>query len=275
MVGVIIPHLTNPLYTEYIRGVEQVARPEHILLLVCDAHDEPDEALAYLRMLSEKRVDGILAFSFGLNERLPPETRPGDAASAMPLVTVDWPSERGYSVSCDLEAGVYQAVAHLIAHGHRRIGLIVFALDIPSVAAMHAGYQHALAAAGIAADPDLVAPVYGFLQDAGEEAARALLRQPHPPTAIFAISDLLAVGAMQAIRAAGLRIPEDIALASINDILLARLVDPPLTTVHMPAFEMGQAAMEMLRDLIAGQAPAARQVVLPASLVVRRSCGQH
>jgi DNA-binding LacI/PurR family transcriptional regulator len=275
MVGIIIPNLANLLFTEYIRGVEAIARPEHTLLLVCDAHDEPEEAVLYLRKLIEKRVDGILAFSFGLTEHLPTESNQGDAAKSFPLVTVDWSDEPGYNVLCDHENGAYQAVAHLIAHGHRRVGLIVFALDIPIVQSLHAGYQRALAEAGIELNPHLIAPVYGFMMDAGKGAAQALLRLPNPPTAILAISDLVAIGAMEAIRAAGLRVPEDIALASINDILLARLVDPPLTTVHMPAFEMGQAAMEMLKSLIAGDTPPQRSITVPTTLVIRQSCGEH
>jgi DNA-binding LacI/PurR family transcriptional regulator len=275
MVGVIVPNQANPLYTQYIRGVEQIARPEHTLLLVCDAHDEPDEALLYLRKLIEKGVEGILSFAFSLSEHLPTESRQGAGANTIPLVTVEWPDENGYSVLCDLESGAYQAVAHLIAHGHRRIALIAFALDVPVVQAQRAGYLRALAEAGIDADPNLIAPVYGFLMDAGEQAAQELLRQPEPPTAIFAISDLLAIGALEAMRAAGLKVPQDIALASTNDILLARLVEPPLTTVHMPAFEMGEAAMQMLNSLIAGERPHQRQVILPTTLVVRQSCGQH
>jgi DNA-binding LacI/PurR family transcriptional regulator len=275
MVGIIIPNLANLLFTEYIRGVEAIARPEHTLLLVCDAHDEPEEAVLYLRKLIEKRVDGILAFSFGLTEHLPTESNQGDAAKSFPLVTVDWSDEPGYNVLCDHENGAYQAVAHLIAHGHRRVGLIVFALDIPIVQSLHAGYQRALAEAGIELNPHLIAPVYGFMMDAGKGAAQALLRLPNPPTAILAISDLVAIGAMEAIRAAGLRVPEDIALASINDILLARRVDPPLTTVHMPAFEMGQAAMEMLKSLIAGDTPPQRSITVPTTLVIRQSCGEH
>jgi DNA-binding LacI/PurR family transcriptional regulator len=180
-----------------------------------------------------------------------------------------------YNVLCDLHGGAYQAVAHLLDDGHRRIGLIAFALNFPSVQQMQAGYQRALANAGIALDDSLVSPVYGFDLDAGEEAARALLRLPEPPTAIFAMSDLLAVGARNAIRAAGLRVPQDIALAGINDIPLARLVEPPLTTVHQPAYEMGQAAMKMLQSLIAGVHPPQRQVILPMALVVRESCGCH
>jgi DNA-binding LacI/PurR family transcriptional regulator len=140
---------------------------------------------------------------------------------------------------------------------------------------MRAGYQQALGEAGLTVNEDLIAPVYGFGMSAGEEAARSLLALSEPPTAILAMSDMLALGALSAMRAAGLRVPEDIALAGVNDIPLARLVDPPLTTLHQPAYEMGKVAMELLQQLIARKRPSQRQVNLPTSLVIRQSCGPH
>jgi len=273
MLGVIIPNLSNPLYTQYIRGVESITRQEHTLLLICDAHDEPDEALLYTRKLVEKSVDGILVFSFSISEYLPNGAAWIESTQPVPFVTIDWPEENGYNVLCDLRDGTYQATQHLIADGHRRIGLITFAMDIPAVREIRAGYEHALIGAGITVDESLVVHVYGFDDRAGGEGARALLRLPEPPRAIFAMSDLLATGALKAIRAAGLRVPQDIAIAGINDIPLAGLVDPPLTTVRQPAYEMGQQAMKMLQSLIAGRPPPERQVILPMSLVVRQSCG--
>ena len=110
---------------------------------------------------------------------------------------------------------------------------------------------------------------------AGAEGARKLLALTQPPMAIFAIADMLALGALCAIKSAGLRIPQDIALVGFNDIPTAALVEPPLTTVAAPAQEMGAVAMQMLQDLIAGRKPSHRRVVLPVSLVVRQSCGAH
>lgn len=275
MVGVIIPNLDNPIFTQLIRGVEQVARPGHTLLLVCDAHDEPEEALLYIGKLVEKRVDGILLSSFGLSDHLPCEMNKDKAPLSIPFVTIDWPDENSYNVLYDFESGVHQAVAHLIADGHRRIGLITFALQIPAVVQLQTGYQRALIEAEIPINSALIAEVYSFNMNAGGEAARALLALPQPPTAIFAMSDLLAFGALDAIRAAGLRVPQDIALASGNDTPIAHLIDPPLTAVHQPAFEMGQAGMKILQKLINGERPAERQVTLPTWLVVRQSCANH
>jgi len=272
-VGVIIPSMENPLYTQFLRGVEQITRPEHTLMIICDAHDEPDEALLYFRKLSEKNVDGILIFSFSITDHLPDFSGDTRSYNLLPFVTVDWPEENGFNVLCDLEGGAYQAVSHLIRNGHQRIGLITFAMDIPSVNEIRSGYLAALAHAGRPVDLSLTTNVYGFGIQAGIEGARSLLRLPSPPSAIFAMSDMLALGALRAIHERGLRVPQDIALVGFNDIPIASMVDPPLTTVHQPAFEMGQVAMSLLRDLIAGRPPPERQVRLPTSLVVRQSCG--
>ena len=152
MLGVIIPNLENPLYTQYIRGVESITRSEHSLLLVCDAHDEPEEALLYFRKLVEKRVDGILVFSFSISGHLPPGTLDVDPAQAIPFVTVDWSEEQGYNVVCDFESGTRQALSHLLEDGHRRIGLIAFAMNIPAVTA-DPGWLSASAMAAAAGAP--------------------------------------------------------------------------------------------------------------------------
>jgi DNA-binding LacI/PurR family transcriptional regulator len=274
MVGIILPDMNNPIYGQFVRGVEHIARPEHTLLLVCDMHDEIEEGLLYFQKLSEKKVDGILAVSFSLSEHLPISgSQPEIASGVMPIVTVDWSEGDGYNVVSDQESGAYQAVRHLVEHGHRRIGRINYSMGQPSVLQTKAGYRRALAEAGIEADPALSVDVHGFLVPAGAEGARKLLSLDQPPSAIFAASDLMAVGALRAIKARGLHVPRDIALVGIDDIPNMDLIDPPLTTVSLPAFEMGRQAMQMLSCLISGKQPAHSNVRLPTALVVRQSCG--
>jgi DNA-binding LacI/PurR family transcriptional regulator len=273
-VGIILPDLNNPIYGQFVRGVEQIASPEHTLLLVCDMHDEREEGLLCFQKLSEKKIDGILLVSFSITENLPRLTRPLNSASrTIPFVTVDWSEGNGYNIVSDQESGAYQAVRHLVEHGHRRIGRINYSMDQPSVLQTKAGYHRALAEAEIKPDPALSVDVHGFLMPAGAEGASRLLGLAHPPTAIFAASDLMAVGALRAIKARGLHVPRDIALVGIDDLPNMDLIDPPLTTVSMPAFEMGRQAMQMLSCLISGKQPAHSNVRLPTTLVVRQSCG--
>jgi len=267
-IGVIIPSMNNPFYHALLQGIEDVAHPERSLIFVCNTHDKDEEAGRYFAQLSSKGVDGIILASHAA----PPHT---SGETGLPFVSVDWPPSQGHSVLVDLESAGYQATLHLAQHGHRRIGLITFAGDADNVRPVNAGYSRALHAAGLPADPALVAGVNGFDMDAGETGARQLLALSQPPEAIFAITDLLALGALRAIRSAGLRVPQDFALAGFNDIPQSGLVDPPLTTVAAPVRQMGQEAMSMLQALIATEQPARRQVVLPVTLVVRQSCGCH
>jgi LacI family transcriptional regulator len=270
-VGVILPSLANPFYHPFLEGVEEVTHRGLTMLFVCNTHDDPSEAWRYFAQLSAKHVDGIIVAAHDTAGFL----APGAGAPLLPVVTVDWPQATGYTVMIDLEEAGYEATQHLLSHGHRRVGLITWERERANVLLVNAGYQRALREAGLASDPDLIARVPAFDMAAGAEGARRLLALNPPPTAIFAIADNLALGAMAAIKDAGLRIPRDLALASFNDIPAAALVDPPLTSVAAPVRAMGARAMRMLQDQIAGRVPAQARVVLPVSLVVRASCGVH
>lgn len=275
-VGVIIPSLTNPFYHAFLQGVEAVANQNQSMLFMCVTHDNPGEARRYYAQLAAKNVDGILLASQDDSSFITPEVKlEGPSNHPLPLVAVDWPTSSGYSVSLDLENAGYQATRHLLQHGHSRVGLITYALDLPNVRPTNLGYQRALKEAKITGDPHWIAAVHGFDTKAGAEGARRLLALEQPPTAIFAISDLLAIGAMSAVQQAGLQIPQEMAVAGFNDIPLAALVNPPLTTVAAPACQMGQEAMKMLQNLISGKRPAHRKITLPTSLVMRQSCGAH
>jgi LacI family transcriptional regulator len=176
-------------------------------------------------------------------------------------------------VLLDSEGAGYAATTHLIEHGQRQIGLITCYLDSPTVRQCFQGYVQALEAAGLSSLPGLIAIASAFTVAAGYEAAQELLDASTLPTAIFAASDALAVGAMRAAKERGLHIPGDIALVGYNDIDLAALVEPPLTTVAAPIRELGTTAMHMLRQLIARESLEARQVTLPTQLIIRRTCG--
>jgi DNA-binding LacI/PurR family transcriptional regulator len=275
-IGVIIPSLTNPFYHSFLQGVEAVANQNQTMLFMCVTHDDYSEAQRYYAQLAAKNVDGILLASQDDSAFNAPEGNLEELSRhPLPLVSVDWPVSLGYSVHLDLESAGYQATQHLLEHGHRRVGLITFALDLPNVRPVNQGYQRALEEAKIASDPYWIAAVHGFDSKAGAEGTRRLLALDQPPTAVFAISDLLAIGAMCTVQQAGLQIPQEMAVVGFNDIPLAALINPPLTTVAAPAYQMGQESMRMLQSLIAGKRPAHKKVVLPTSLVIRQSCGVH
>jgi LacI family transcriptional regulator len=274
-VGVILPSLANPFYHLFLAGVEEVAHHDLTMLFVCNTHDDPSEAWRYFAQLSARHVDGMIIVSHDTSGFLAPGAAVDAKGVLLPLVTVDWPEATGYTVTTDLAGAGYQATQHLLEHGHRRVGLITFEREAANVALVNAGYDRALREADIAADPALIVRVPAFDMAAGKLGARQLIGLAQPPTALFTIADTLALGALAEIRASDLRVPDDIALASFNDIPTAGLVDPPLTTVAAPVRELGIQAMCMLQAQIADRTPAQKRVVLPVSLMIRASCGVH
>jgi DNA-binding LacI/PurR family transcriptional regulator len=272
-VGISVPSWSNPFYHAFLQGVEEIAEKDQTLLFICNSHDDPVNTLRDFARLSSKGVDGILVVSHDITQAQPAGTHTLENQSITPFVTVDWPGCAGYAVHLDLESAGYQATRHLIDHGHSRIGLITFTRETENIEPVNAGYRRALIEAKLAVDPNLVVKTTSFDLPDGAEAARRLIRIENPPTAIFAISDTLALGAMQTIKEVGLRIPTDIALVAFNDIPAAGLVEPQLTTVAAPSYQLGYEAMKMLKSLIEGKKPPHRQITLPTSLVIRKSCG--
>jgi DNA-binding LacI/PurR family transcriptional regulator len=275
-VGVLIPSINNPFYQPFIQGIEAVANRSRTMLFLCMTKDDPGETIRYYNQLAARHVDGLILASQASSIFLPSDPEQLEQSLlAFPVVSADWPGSPGYSVELDLEGSGYLATRHLLEHGHLRVGMITVAGDIPNINPIHTGYRKALREAGLESDLQMVVGVQGFDLADGEAGARRLLTLQTPPTAIFAIADLLALGALRHLKRAGLSVPQDMALAGFNDIPMADLVDPPLTTVSAPAYQMGQEAMKMLEGLIAGKPPQLRRVLLPASLVVRASCGEH
>jgi LacI family transcriptional regulator len=181
----------------------------------------------------------------------------------------------GYELPCvdvDNRAGAYQAVSHLIGLGHRRVGFISNApLSYAGTQERFAGYRLALSEHDIPYDPSLVGTA-AFLPEAGLAAMQQLLDLSQRPSAVFAASDVVALGAMTAIHSAKLDIPDDIAVVGFDDIFLAAHAYPPLTTVRVPAYGLGWTAAEVLIALIEGDEEVS-SVTLETELVIRDSCG--
>jgi DNA-binding LacI/PurR family transcriptional regulator len=275
-IGVIIPSFTNPFYHPFLQGIESITHQNQTMLFICLTHDDPEEVQRSYAQLAAKNVDGIILASHDDSPFIQPTKRSGvQQPQMLPLVAVDWPESYGYAVLLDLENAGYQATRHLIEHGHHRVGLITFALELPNVHPVNQGYRRALNEAGLVEDERHIARVDGFDAIAGSEGCRALLSLEEPPSAIFAITDLMAIGAMTTAQQAGLKIPQDLAIIGFNNIAMASWVSPPLTTVNAPAYQMGQNAMRMLGRLIAGKRLKRKQIHLPTELVIRQSCGVH
>jgi len=195
----------------------------------------------------------------------------------IPVVIVGGLSEHiHYSVSSDNLTGVQTVVNHLIGLGHQQIACISYAPEglVEHTADRLTTYYETLAAAGISPDPSLVR--FGAFDPlTGYEAMRELLRHKPLPTAVFGMNDTMAIGALAAIQEAGLRVPEDIAIAGFDDDRLSAFTTPPLTTIHESQREIGQHAGEMLIGLVNDIEPAAANLILPTWLVIRKSCGAY
>ena len=186
-----------------------------------------------------------------------------------------WPGVTGASVDIDNVASSRLAAQHLLARGHRRFGMIVHApLAYSAAAARAEGFRQGLKAGGI--DPDsLPTAVADFTPESGEAAMDTLLRQSDDVEAVFVTSDTVAVGALRAAKRAGRRTPDDLALVGFDDIPLAVYLDPPLTTIRLPAYGIGWGAAELSIRMVQGDEPLNKQLVLETELVVRDSCGSR
>ncbi|SRR5581483_570725 len=225
----------------------------------------------YMKLVRERHVDGIVLSGPRLDDQ---ELLRAYAEGAPIVLMGQLPNTGVPSVDVDNVGGAALATQHLISLGHRRIGLITNAPLVYTASADRlAGYRQALAAAGIEYDEALVR--YGnFSPQGGQAAMTELLALRERPTAVFVASDTVALGALQAIRQHRLNVPRDIALVGFDDIPLVGFIDPPLTTIRLPAFELGwRAAEKLIHAITEGEGTASSNVILETELIIRESCG--
>jgi DNA-binding LacI/PurR family transcriptional regulator len=266
--GLIVPDIANPFFPEVARGAEGAAADRGYGVLLADSELDPDEEQRCVDAFGDRGVDGLLYLAGT------PVLGPAlaDAAAAgTPLVLVDEElpvrGPRCGFVGVENRDGGRRAARHLVAAGHRRIAVIAGPADLPTAKARLAGFLEELAGAGVEPCAQVTAAAYRF--EDGQAAARRLLAGPRPQ-ALLCANDLLALGAMNVIRDAGLRIPADVAVAGFDDIFFARFFSPALTTVAQPMRRIGAEAAELLIDLIEGR-HCERRRLLPVHLVERAS----
>lgn len=227
----------------------------------------------FAELIHERHADGLLV-SGPLREET--ELLQIHAEGAPVVLLGHMPGQDIPSVDIDNFTGAATATQHLLHLGHRRIGLITNADPAYSASADRlSGYRQSLEDAGVKYEPELVA--YGnFTPRSGYQAMEELLALPEPPTAVFIASDTVALGGLQAARQSGRRVPDDLAIVGFDDIPLAGFVEPPLTTIHLPANGLGRGAAEMLIRIINGEKPIRDpHMLLETQLIVRKSSGAH
>lgn len=269
--ALVITDITNPFFTTLARGVEDAASEQGFNVIFCNTDESERKQAEQLTTLAQKRVDGVL---------LVPARSSAEATAflheqGIPVVVVDRrvPDCSVDSVRCDSTAGARVLTRLLLDLGHRHIAALNGPEGISTAQDRLAGCQQALAEAGL--DPDLLLVFHDEYTQAGgyRMAQQALSRTPRP-TACFAGNNFIAFGAYRAIQDAGLRVPEDVALVAFDDLPASFTVDPFLTVVAQPAYEMGRRATEiLLARLMAEEPPPCQEVVLPFEVIVRRSSG--
>lgn len=271
--GLIVPDVTDPFFTLILRGAEDVARRARYRVILCNTDGDLEREEAYLEDVVAHQVEGLLIAP--VSDRSRSHLR-RLAQLRVPFVLVD---RSVPGVECDLVqgdsvGGARLLVEHLIALGHRRIAHVTESQEVSTARDRQRGYRDALATAGIPFDPRLVVEGASATIAGAGEATNQLLTAGQAPSAIFAVNNLAAVGAVQAIRARGLEIPGDIALVCFDDIELAAVLHPFLTVMAQPAETFGTIAAQLLLDRIASRGiERPRRVILPADLIVRVSSG--
>ncbi len=266
-IGVLLPDLYGEFYSEVIRGIDQRAQRDGYHVLLAGERPELEPALRAMR----GRVDGLII----MWPELDAELSGGPLLARVPVILLNCPpTDLAHdTIGIANYEGAYAMVRHLAGLGHRRIAHIRGAGHNFDAAERLRGYRAAVRDLGLESDPGLELPG-DFSEAAGYDAAVALLDRDVRPTAVFAANDCMAIGALSAFRAAGLRVPEDVAVAGFDDIPMARYMDPALTSVHVDISALGERATARLLEAL--QEPPDRELrreTLPTTLVVRRSCG--
>ena len=275
-VGILLPDIANPFCAELMRGISPVLRAAGYTPFIATAPTTVEEERIAIQSFIDHRTDGIIIATRN--------TEDGDeglrlcAEQGIPIATIGRPlSFAGVDcVTSDQYQGTLDAVTHLIACGHKRIGFVGASVEDAGRLQKLDGYMKALAEAKIPLHAEYVVgsaagPAFSTEED-GFKGTIALLALPEPPTAIFARNDYAAIGALRALHSLRLRVPEDVAVAAFDNIPMAAFLTPPLTTVEQPIVEQGKLAAEFLIRRIEGAPRSARQSKdLPCKLIVRES----
>jgi LacI family transcriptional regulator len=268
--GVVADDISDGFFARMVAGAEAEARRRGYYLMIGSVEPDDDER-GYLRLMLERRVEGLILARPSVP--LAPDDLLPARDAGVPLVGVGASVLPGFPVvDIDNHQGGYDATRHLLEHGHDRIATIVGPREWPSAAARLEGYRRALREAGIAEDAALIEYVSDWGLASGQAAAARLLERNVSFTAIFAQSDLIALGAIRQLRDARHRVPDDVSIVGYDDLPVADFVEPGLTTVHQPMQEVGALAAGLLLDQLMGVAtlePGAR--LLPAVLVERHT----
>lgn len=270
-IALILPNIANPFYPEFALEVEHTARRQGYSVFLCNTRNDDDTGRDYLQQLASRRVDGVIVMPGGVGL----EDLAAATGSGLPVVLCNWEEQDELPalpmVGVDFFAAGHLAAAHLLALGHRRIGMVADA-SVPHTRHTEraAGFVSTLAAAGIAWDRTLLHAADSSIAG-GYAAIEALMRRPDPPTALFCTNDLMAIGALEAALAHAIAVPDRLSIIGVDDISISAYTHPPLTTISIPKSRIAADATALLLRWLAGDTPPAEAHLLPPALIDRRS----
>lgn len=259
---------SDPFFSYVIQGIAETCASVGYFLMVSMITADIDQDF-FQHMTRSRHSDGVIILSSDMDDPILPMLK-----GRMPLVLIgSHPYFRDLNwVDAENHEGARKAVDHLIRLGHRRIASISGPLQMAAAVDRRNGYKQALLEAGLPILPELL--IEGnFTQDSGYDAMIALLRRTPRPTAVFIASDMMAAGALQAAHETGVAVPDDLAIVGFDDVPMASFVNPPLTTIRQPIYELGTIAVRLLIEQLSGQERRPTQTRIPTQLIVRQSCG--
>ncbi len=269
VIGVLVPDLGTGYIGEIIRGIDDELDLAHFDLMLHTTHRREAKESSYVASLTQGMADGLLI----VLPRNPATFMQTLREHNFPYVLIDHrgTNEQDHAIGATNWQGAYNATEYLIKLGHRRIGFITGSMDLGCARDRLAGYQAALRTQHLPVDAELQFEG-DFHQPEGYAGGNTLLSLPHPPTAIFASNDVMAMGVMDAARSCGLHIPDDLSILGFDDIPQAQNVRPALTTVRQPLEKMGRVATQTLLDLLKDPQKDVTRLELPTELIIRDSC---
>lgn len=267
-IGLLIPNIANPFMAEVARSIENHVKRHGYSLMICSTDNDLKNEVEYISILKQKYTDGIIVATGLKKEKAIKELIKTDLPIA--LLSRDVPSLAADTVMVDDYLGGYEATRHLIDLGHEEIAMLTEDTSFSTIRARVRGYKKALEEAGLNYDESWVLTNNISIEE-GKKAMLSLLKKSSPPTAVFASTESLAIGAVQGARELNVKVPDELSIVGFDDTVLSTICEPPLTTIAQPIEEMGKKVAELLIEEIEKKKESKQRVVLSPKLIVRNS----
>jgi LacI family transcriptional regulator len=272
MMAIVIPDIRDPFFPPLVRGAEDVAFANGYRLVICNTDNDHEKELSQITELRTYLPAGLMVIASNVSEfaaQAESLRKAGTAVVCVDCLPKGW---SGDTLTLANERGAYQLTRHVLKLGHRRVAMIAGPQSFPKFQNRLKGFRRALAEEEIEIDPDYIRESLAEIPGAHRTALQMMQMEPRP-TAIIAGNDVIALGAMKAFLELGLKCPEDVSLAGFDDLDCCEMVNPPLTTVAQPGYELGAAAAKLLIARINGDTEDARHITLETTLKIRGSLG--